>query len=419
MRWAAVLFLVAGSLSLAPTARAAPPPIKHVWVITLENEAAETTFGAGSPAHFLNNTLRPQGVFVEQYYGTGHASLDNYISMVSGQGPNPATQGDCPYFVNVVPGTIGLDGQSYGLGCVYPTAVKTIVDQLEAKGLTWKGYMQDMGNDPSREAATCAHPAFNSPDNTEAATAKDSYATRHNPFMYFHSIIDEPSCQTNVVSLKPLTSDLASAATTPNFSFITPSLCEDGHDAPCADGRPGGLVSADLFLATWVPKIMASPAYRDGGMVIINFDESEASDADACCGEQPNPGGSPSPGISGPGGGRTGAVILSPFTTPGTVSHVPYNHYSLLRSLEDLFGVEHLGFAAAEGLVPFGADIYSQPNGPTPPTTTPVAPAVKARRAVLPRTGGDGPALGLVALAAALVVVRVRGSRRVARRNAA
>jgi hypothetical protein len=420
MRWVLGLFVfvaAAAGFASAPARAATTPPIKHVWVITLENEAADTSFGASSPAHFLNNTLRKQGVFVEQYYGTGHASLDNYIAMVSGQNANAITQADCPYFINVVPGTIGLNGQSYGLGCVYPTAVKTIADQLEAKGLTWKGYMQDMGKDPTREAATCAHPALNAADNTEAATPKDSYATRHNPFMYFHSIIDEPSCQHNVVPLTPLVADLASAATTPNFSFITPSLCEDGHDAPCADGRPGGLVSADAFLATWVPKIMASPAYADG-MIIINFDESETSDSSACCGEQPNPGGSPFPGISGQGGGRTGGVILSPFTAAGTVSKVPYNHFSLLRSLEDVFGLDHLGFAAADGLVPFGADIYSQPNGPAPVTTMTAAPALKARGEALPRTGGDGPALGLVLVAGSLVVVRVRG-RRVARRDAA
>jgi hypothetical protein len=419
MRRAAVLLLGVTTLLAAPTAHAATtPPIKHVWIITLENEAADTSFGPGSPAHYLNNTLRKLGVFVEQYYGTGHASLDNYISMVSGQGPNPATQGDCPYFVNVVPGTIGLNGQAYGAGCVYPAAVLTIADQLEAKGLTWRQYSQDMGKDPTREAATCAHPALNTADNTEAATAKDSYATRHVGFLYFHSIIDEPSCQTHVVPLTPLASDLASAATTPNYSFITPSLCEDGHDAPCADGRPGGLVSADAFLETWVPKILASPAYRDGGMLIVNFDESEASDSGACCNEQPNPGGSPSPGISGPGGGRTGAVILSPFTSPGTVSQVPYNHYSLLRSIEDIWGLEHLGFAAADGLAPFGADIYSQPNGPAPVTVSTVPPKVKARGEVLPRTGGDGPIVGLVVLGAALVGVGVR-RRRVARRDAA
>ena len=96
---------------------------------------------------------------------------------------------------------------------------------------------------PTREAATCGHPAVGSADGTQKATAKDNYAARHDPFVYFHSIIDSPVCNQRVVPLTALPHDLASEADTPAFSFITPSLCEDGHDAPCADGRPGGLVS--------------------------------------------------------------------------------------------------------------------------------------------------------------------------------
>ena len=346
-------------------ATAAPLPIKHVWIITLENESAPTTFGGGSPAHYLNNTLRPKGVFVPNYYGTGHASLDNYIAMVSGQGANPMTQGDCPIYINVLPGTKAPNGQSTGMGCVYPKSVLTIGDQMENHGLTWKEYAQDMGNTLSREAATCAHPALNSQDGTESATAQDNYATRHNGFMYFHSIIDEPSCNTNVVPLGkttggPLVADLGSATTTPTYSFITPSLCEDGHDAPCADGRPGGLVSADAFLATWVPKILGSDAYAEGGMLIVNVDEAATSDASACCGEGPNPYGlTPVPGITGFGGGRTGAVIVSSRTNPGTTTNFAYNHFSMLKSVENLFGFPHLGYANTPNLRAFGADIYS------------------------------------------------------------
>ncbi|MEY2399062.1 MAG: hypothetical protein QOJ00_2236 [Actinomycetota bacterium] len=351
-----------GTAAFVSPVRAASAPIKHVWIITLENESANATFGPGSPAHYLNNTLRPQGVYLSQYYGTGHASLDNYVAMVSGQNANVMTQADCPFYMNVVPGTILLNGQAAGVGCVYPRSVKTIANQLEARGLTWKGYMQDMGNTPSREPARCAHPTLNTQDGTESATPQDSYATRHNPFMYFHSIIDNASkCNAHVVPLPPLLDDLQSAATTPNFSFITPSLCDDGHDAPCADGRPGGLVSADAFLATWVPRILASPAYAEGGMLIINVDESDTSDATACCGERPNLFGSPRPGITGPGGGRTGALIVSTRTAPGTTTARPYNHFSMLRSLENLFQVSHLGYAGAKGLVPFGADVYSAP----------------------------------------------------------
>ncbi len=107
------------------------------------------------------------------------------------------------------------------------------------------------------------------------------------------------------MSFRPLP-DLAQARTTPAFSFLVPNLCNDGHDAPCVTGAPGGLAQADALLALWVPKIMAAPAYRDGGLIVVTFDEG--SDAAACCGEtsglspaHPNV---PLPGKTGPGGGR-------------------------------------------------------------------------------------------------------------------
>ncbi len=97
--------------------------------------------------------------------------------------------------------------------------------------------------------------------------------------------------------------------------------------------------------------------------MIVTFDEAETSDAGACCGEGPGLS-SPLPGIFGVGGGRIGAVMLSPYIRPGTTSTLPYNHYSLLRSVEDMFGLGHLGMAGASGLGAFGADVFTQPGGP-------------------------------------------------------
>jgi hypothetical protein len=107
-----------------------------------------------------------------------------------------------------------------------------------------------------------------------------------------------------------------------------------------------------------VPKILASPAYRKNGLLIVTFDEAgaaAANSADACCDEGPGPN-SPLPGITGLGGGRTGAVLLSPFITPGSSNATPYNHYSLLRTMENLFGLKPLGYARdARG---FGHDVF-------------------------------------------------------------
>jgi len=346
----------------AQGARGPVPPIRHVFVIVLENQSYHVTFGPGSPAPYLADTLVRAGALLRQYYGTGHASLDNYISMVAGLGPTPETQADCGRYVEFRQRGMAAYGQPIGRGCIYPAHVPTIASQLMARHLTWKAYMEDMGNDPTRESATCGHATIGAVDATERAAPRDQYAAKHNPFVYFHGIIDSPVCHTNVVPLTRFEADLRSAATTPNYSLIAPSLCHDGHDRPCANGEPGGLVSANAFLAHWVPLITQSPAFRKGGLLIITFDEASSADASACCHEMSGPNVRYA-GTHGPGGGRTGTVVLSPYVRPGTVSDVPYNHYSMLRSVEDVFGLGHIGFAAQRGLRAFGRDVYTRPKG--------------------------------------------------------
>ncbi len=359
---ACLLALLAGntrSATAAAAASTAAPPIGHVFLIVLENEPFHASFGPHSEAAYLARELPRQGALLTQYYGIGHYSLDNYIAMISGQAPNPDTQQDCPIFREfVASGPVGAYGQLPGTGCVYPADVPTIADQLEADHLDWKGYMEDMGNNPRREAATCAHAAVGAKDGTERASAGDEYAAKHNPFVYFHALIDAPRCDAHVVNLRRLREDLAQAATTPNFAFITPNLCHDGHNPKCVGGARGGLAGVDAFLKVWVPRIMASPAYRKDGLIVITFDEGLTGAA--CCGEQGLPGGPP-PGQFGPGGGRVGAVLLSPFIRGGTVSNQPYNHYSLLHSIEAYFGLAPLGYAAAPGARVFGSDVFARP----------------------------------------------------------
>jgi hypothetical protein len=240
--------------------------------------------------------------------------------------------------------------------------------------MTWRGYMESMGADPTRESATCGHPAVGSPDNTEAQAATDQYATRHDPFVYFHSIIDNTGrCAAGVVPLTRLAGDLSTYSTTPTLSFITPDLCNDGHDSSCLNGGPGGLPAVNAFLGTVVPEIEASQAYQRDGLLAIIFDEA-SGDSSACCGEPPGPN-TGAPGGNGPGGGDTGAVLLSPFIAPGTVTQTAYNHYGLLRSIEDLLGVGHLGYAGQTGLTAFGSDIFT---AGTPGTLTPPSSPVPA-----------------------------------------
>jgi hypothetical protein len=358
-RLAGVVAVVIAVFAAAP-AHATLPPIKHVFVIWMENKDYDKTFAAQNPpAPYLAKTLPAMGALLPEYYATGHLSLDNYISVVSGQGPNPQTQADCQFYSDFVGSTGGADGQAMGSGCVYPADVKTIANQLEDKGLTWKGYMQDMAL-AGGDQKTCVHPEPNQRDGTQSASAEHQYAARHNPFVYFHSIIDGPSCKANDVDLSQLDGDISQASTTASYNFITPDLCSDGHDDTCVDPKQkGGYDGINGFLSEWVPKILNSPGFKDDGLLVVSFDEAD-DDASACCDEKasntPNAGG-PTPG---PGGGKVGAVLISPFIRAGTVDKTPYNHYSFLRTSEDLFGLPHLGYAGVDGLVPIGDKVFNQ-----------------------------------------------------------
>ena len=343
--------------------------VRHVWVIELENQGYAQSFGTPPADPYLAQTLPRMGALLENYYAIGHSSAANYVAQISGQAPDLGTQSDCPVWTPFPGAAVaGPYHQVLGEGCVYPAAVPTLGNQLSAAGRSWAAYLQDMGNDPARDRTVatargpaCGHPATWAVDHTQKAEKGDQYAARHDGFTFFRSVTaNQAFCAAHILSFRPLPGDLARAAATPAFSFIAPNLCNDGHDAACVTGAPGGLAQADAFLSQWVPKIMAAPAYRDGGLIVITFDEG--SDAAACCGE--TPGISPShpdvplPGKTGPGGGRIGAVLLSPLIRPGTVSTVAYNHYSLLRSIEDIFGLPHLGDAAMPQVRSFGPDIF-------------------------------------------------------------
>jgi phosphatidylinositol-3-phosphatase len=163
------------------------PAIRHVFVIMLENNDYSATFGSPSRDPYLATTLPSQGALLEDYYGIGHFSNDNYAAFISGQPPNPDNQLDClgSGFANFPAGDgQGAHGIQQGSGCVYPSTVTTLAQQLTAKGFTWKGYQEDMGNDPARDGGlSCAHPQIGAGDPTTSAEARDGYTTRHDPFM--------------------------------------------------------------------------------------------------------------------------------------------------------------------------------------------------------------------------------------------
>jgi hypothetical protein len=362
-----------------------PGAIKHVWLIILENKSYDAIFSGLNQNTYLWKTLPSQGVLLKKYYGTGHSSMDNYISMVSGQAPEEDTQEDCSVSNKLIgPNSDILNSGSlrsnpnYGQmnspanasqpsganaplgenGCTYPTDVPTLFNQFNAAGVTWEGYAQDLGGAqtpgstqfvpgtvPNREAAACGAPgtSANNPDTDPtdmegdyppgvttftAAQPDDQFVAKHFPFGWFESLtgavnasgpstppLNEPAnrgtnCDANHIAnldspADGLFHDLQRTQTTPDFSWITPDNCSDAHDAVChgnnltgafnANGTPnynspipddpesttpvnytGGLYASDLFLEYYIPLIEQSPAFKQGGLIDVTFDEAFA-----------------------------------------------------------------------------------------------------------------------------------------------
>jgi len=279
--------------------------IKHVWLIILENKSYDATFTGLNQNSYLWKTLPSQGVLLTNYYGTGHSSMDNYMSLVSGQAPEEDTQSDCSVEdtnfgsndtivkSGVNAGQVassanaaqpsGANAPNGANGCSYPTDAPTLFNQLDAAGKTWKGYAQDLGDQPGREDATCGGPgsAANNPTTDPTflsatasnplptgvtsftgAQANDQYVAKHFPFPWFESLtgtvtktgttpgLTKPAqggtdCDAaHIANLDSssggLFHDLQKESTTPAFSWITPDNCSDAHDATCKGNNLSG-----------------------------------------------------------------------------------------------------------------------------------------------------------------------------------
>ena len=325
------------------------PPVKHLFLIVLGENGFEEAFGASSQAPYLAKTLVEKGELLSNYYAVTKGDLANQVALLSGQGPTPETAANCPTYTDIVPGTTSVEGQVEGAGCVYPAATRTLPGQLAEKKLKWKSYVED-------RVAPCMHEEGS-----------------RDPLVYFHSLTDSPECAQNDIGLEQLATDLKSAKSTPTLSYIVPNACHDGGEIPCEPNQPAGALEAEAFLQRVVPAIEASPAYEEGGLIAITSSQARQTgptpDASSCCVAPKYPSLPADPAAeepaSGPvkpvgGGGRVGLLLISPFVAPGTVNEAGYyNHYSLLLSIEELFELEPLGYAAEIALTGFDSSVYN------------------------------------------------------------
>jgi phosphatidylinositol-3-phosphatase len=329
-----------------PFVTAELPPIEHVFMIVLGDHSYDEAWGEASQVPYLSQELRGKGELIDNYYAVAQGDLANEIALLSGQGPTPATVADCPNFSDVAPATVGTEEQVEGDGCAYPEATKTLPGQLVEAKKTWKVYVEGGGG--------CSH------------------EDPHGPFAFFHGIADKPECAERSMGLEQLATDLESEKNTPSFSYIVPGPCHDGSEQSCEAGQPSGLQATQPFLEQVVTEIQESIAYKAGGMIAITFAQAPqggpTADSSACCGtpEYPNlPAIAPVPTASGPtkpsgGGGHVGLLLLSPYVEAGTASESGYyNHFALLRSIEELFGLPPIGYAANPVLTVFDSSVYN------------------------------------------------------------
>lgn len=333
------------------------PEVKHVFVIMLGEGGYEETFGKTSTSQYFGEELPAQGELLSNYFAVTKGQLANQIALLSGQGPTPETGANCPNYADVSPGTESLEGQVEGNGCVYPATTKTLPGQLTEAKLKLKAYVEGIEDGAAEgKPVTCRHPTLGTPDPDQTPTPEGPYVTWRNPFAYFHSIVDAPACAETDVGLPQLSADLKlKAEKFPALAYIAPSP----------------LVQPEEFLKTVVPEIQESLAYKDGGMLVITFAQApqgvEKPDTSGCCNNPtyPNlPPPPPEPPATGPvretgGGGRVGLLLLSPFVEAGTTSETYFNHYSLLVTIEELFGLERIGYGAEAALTGFDESIFN------------------------------------------------------------
>lgn len=313
-----------------PEAPAPPPsepelpeagPVKHVFLISLASPGYDAAFGTASQMPYLSGTLRPQGVLLTDYSLLDEAALANGFAAIGGQAPTAASEADCPEYEK----------------CLFPVETLSLADQLATGRLTWHAYLGDM-TDPEGKPDNCVHPEPDAPE----VPPTGGYASKLNPFVYFHSLLDLGDCAANDVPLSELAEDLKKADSTANFSYIAPDLCESGFRGQCPEGTPDGAAAADAYLEQLVPEILSSPAYKKDGLIIVSFGAAD-----------PAPPADPAAAPADPL--KVGGLLISPLLTPGGTDGATYNPYSLLRSLDELFGLAPLGEAEGKKVHSFAS----------------------------------------------------------------
>lgn len=323
----------------------AMPRYAHIFVIVEENKGYELVIGPDSAAPNINRLAHEYGL-ASQFYAEVHPSEGNYVAMLGGD--TYGIHDDDAYYCK--PGTTDhWCPKSGSAGYVdHSLKARSLVDQLEEHGLSWKGYMESL---PAPGSPAVRWPSADAP---VAGMPQQLYAVKHNGFMNFVRVQTDPARAAKIVDFDVLRHDL-DAGQLPNYAHIVPNQCNDMHGrdaapevpADCRKGELRALVArGDRVAGELVAHIMRSAIWSaaENAAIVITFDENDreerGSTDQGCCGNDPG-------SAANSGGGRIPTVVITNHGLHGVVDDTRYNHYSLLRTTESAFGIgEYLRHAA-------------------------------------------------------------------------
>ena len=341
---AAAAWLAMPGVSAAGTARSPVPRYQHIVEIMMENTSYKTIIGNPHAPH-INALANAYGLATD-YFGVTHPSEPNYMASIAGS--NFGVQDDNQFYCT--PALAGSDPHCTGTTVNHTVAAATLADQLTAAGMTWRGYFQNLPPIPP-SGLIMTGPNANGPYSFKfPSNAVALYASKHNPFLNFTGT---QGALANMVPDTQLTTDLATGKLA-NFSLVVPDQCHDMHGTGgCTDTN--GLISAgDTYVGHIVHEIMNSPVWDQGtNAIVITWDEDDFSDQNqpgtGCCGFDP-------------GGGHVVTVVITNQGEQHITDNTPFNHYSLLLTLEDAFGLSCLQHAcdARTGVKPMAVLFNTQ-----------------------------------------------------------
>jgi hypothetical protein len=258
----------------------------HVFVVVMENleyQSALATPGFAALAH--------RYAYVTDSYAASHPSLPNYLALTAGS-------------------TLGVTSDC--LICYVDAP--NLAEQLSAKHISWAAYFEDV-----------SQPCY-------LGTSYGEYAAKHNPFRYFADIRSSARLCAHLLPYADLAPALRRPPSeVPRFVWVTPNTCDDGHDCSPA--------SAATWLSSLVTQVTATAAWRDGGVLIVTWDEGSDGDTSSIA---------PSGKVGGSGGGgHVLTLVITPDLRRGTVISRPFSHYGVLATVERDFGLPYLGAAKA------------------------------------------------------------------------